>query len=254
MVFDKTGTLTRGKPFLTDVVSVPSPALDRLVAASPAAAAVRVVAPAPGPDAGAADSASSPAAAAAAAAAAVLALAAACEAYSEHPVGRAMVDAAAAAAEESAAAAAAVAAAAAAAASSKNKSEGDNTTTQQQQQQQHGRQHQPLSTLPEVGTGLENGVSFNGTGAGAGAGADGVTEFVSEPGCGVACQHPLGRVCVGTRAWAESNGGKRNKVVRVSKGGEERDSLEAADAIMRGEWMSACVRSCVRPCVCVLLA
>ena len=251
MVFDKTGTLTRGKPFLTDVVSVPSPALDRLVAASPAAAAVRVVAPAPGPDAGAADSASSPAAAAAAAAAAVLALAAACEAYSEHPVGRAMVDAAAAAAEESAAAAAAVAAAAAAAASSKNKSEGDNTTTQQQQ---HGRQHQPLSTLPEVGTGLENGVSFNGTGAGAGAGADGVTEFVSEPGCGVACQHPLGRVCVGTRAWAESNGGKRNKVVRVSKGGEERDSLEAADAIMRGEWMSACVRSCVRPCVCVLLA
>ncbi|CAM9391233.1 unnamed protein product, partial [Scytosiphon promiscuus] len=154
VVFDKTGTLTKGKPFLTDVVPVPSAALRRLVAASPAAAAASAgggVEGSPG-------------------------------AYSEHPVGRAMTG----------------------------------TVV-------HAEQDSRV-----------NGLAASGA-AGAG-GAEATSGFVSEPGRGVACQHPMGRVCVGTRSWAESNGGKRTKVVIVSGGGgsgDGGDSLETADRIMR---------------------
>ncbi|CAN0357323.1 unnamed protein product, partial [Ectocarpus sp. 6 AP-2014] len=224
VVFDKTGTLTRGKPFLTDVVPIRSPALERLLAsaASPAATAANEAAAAPAaapaaPGLGASPSATDATASAAAAAAgaatataAVLALAAACEAYSEHPVGRAIVDAA---AEDTGCDVAGM-------------------TKEQQpppppQQQQHQHQHQqqryrqPLSPLPETRT------SWTATAV--------TTDFVSEPGCGVACQHPVGRVCVGTRGWAESNGRKPGKVVLVVGNGDgKKESLEEADRIMKG--------------------
>lgn len=61
-----------------------------------------------------------------------------------------------------------------------------------------------------------------------------VTDFVSEPGCGVSCGHPLGRVCVGTRSWAESDGGRRRRGKKVAAGADQGSaSLEAADAVMR---------------------
>lgn len=209
VVFDKTGTLTRGKPFLTDVVPVPSAALSRLLAASPAAIAAGEASPGlarPTTANGTTTTteASASLSSSTATSAAVLALAAACEAYSEHPVGRAMVEAA--------------------TADAAARRTADENRKEQQQQQQQQRSHQRMSTLLE--TGAEHGSG--------GGGADGIADFVSEPGRGVACQHPLGRVCVGTRSWAESNGGKRSKVVIVSGSGGG-DSLDAADKIMRGD-------------------
>ena len=178
VVFDKTGTLTEGRPFVTDVVPVNSAALDRLVGTSVMATVRRIGAEEEINGDPKEASFSSPGTAAAFA---VLAVAAACEAGSEHPVGRAIIQAA------------------------------------------------------------EAFVASSGTGAGA-AGVK-TTDFVSEPGRGVACEHPLGRVCVGNRTWAETDGGRRKWMAEIGgrgiRGGPEADgglvdTLGKADGVMRG--------------------
>lgn len=157
-------------------------------------------------------SSSSSADTAGAGASAVLAIAAMCEAGSEHPIGRAMVDAA--------AAAAAVATSAASL--------------------------QPASTQGSPVEG-QNSVATTQAASSVAAASSAVvvSDFVSEPGRGVACQHPLGRVCVGTRAWAESNGAAAKIVVGAriagnsdcagagAGAGRRGSSLAAADRVMR---------------------
>lgn len=172
VVFDKTGTLTEGKPVVTNVVPIPSAALDRLVSASttvmPEKERVEV-----------AEGVSREAFTLSAPALAVLALAAACEAGSEHPVGRAVIEAA------------------------------------------------EACCSVALGSGTEDGLK--------------TADFVSEPGRGVACEHSLGRICVGNRVWAESDGGRRKWVAGVrgnrssdGVGGAGVDTLGEADRVMRG--------------------
>lgn len=172
VVFDKTGTLTEGKPVVTNVVPIPSAALDRLVSASMTTMLEKERVEEEEGSSREAFTLSAPASA-------VLSLAAACEAGSEHPVGRAVIEAA------------------------------------------------EACCSFALGSGTGDGMK--------------TTDFVSEPGRGVACEHPLGRVCVGNRVWAESDGGRRKWVAGVrgnrssdGVGGAGVDTLGEADGVMRG--------------------
>lgn len=194
--------------------------------------------------------------AAAAASAAVLDIAAACESGSEHPVGRAMVDAAAVAERTYAAATAAAAVVgeriagggtarrpferrdqaesgsecpssedsnsdsfglfeSATAGATKTKDVALASSSNGARKRRLSKtEPQPMGTVPENDAHAAPGSA--------------VTDFVSEPGRGVACQHPLGRVCVGTRAWGETNGGRRKAVE-----GQGDATMTQADAVMR---------------------
>lgn len=172
VVFDKTGTLTEGKPVVTNVVPIPSVALDRLVSASTATMLEKERAEEAEGGSREAFTLSMPASV-------VLSLAAACESGSEHPVGRAVIEAA------------------------------------------------EACCSVVLGSGTGDGMK--------------TTDFVSEPGRGVACEHPLGRVCVGNRVWAESDGGRRKWIAGVrgnrssdGVGGVGVDTLGEADGVMRG--------------------
>lgn len=207
-----------GKPFLTDVVPIPSSSLDELVASTTGSANAGAVAN--GGVVGGVGSAppyektqnvgnaSGPAVKAA-----VLAIAATCEAWSEHPIGRAMVDAHHAAAAASSAGIA-TAPLDATTCESAHQSSSQNQSSASTFAVDANCSESAQSRMPNSGQVSDK--DARGSGSVVSVCAAVVSEFESEPGRGVACQHrSLGRVCVGTRAWAESNGGKRKYVAGV---------------------------------------
>lgn len=189
VIFDKTGTLTLGKPFVTDVVPIASRALMRLMQASSSSTSYAGEEATVVPGS---TEASSPLARTA-----VLAIAAVCESGSEHPIGRSIVDA--------------------------SHSNSTVEITDACDEPSAAGMGDDAPRQLDLGRNLSQESASSAKPGGIVA-----PGFVSEPGLGVACRHPLGRVCVGTWSWAASNG-KRRKVV-------ERGTTRKMTSLWTPEW------------------